>query len=70
MMRNNTTTTVITSRMWIKPPKVCADTMPNSHRINSSIAMVSSIRFRLPMVQPPHSMGIGGHAVCTLAYAR
>jgi hypothetical protein len=42
MMRTNTTTTAITSRMWMKPPKVCADTMPNSQRINSSMAMVSS----------------------------
>ena len=49
--RTSTTTTAITRRIWMKPPKVCDDTIPSSHKINSSIAIVSSNFISSPQLQ-------------------
>jgi len=52
--RTNTTTTATTRRIWIKPPKVCEDTIPGDQTINSSIAMVSSNSISSPGLPHGH----------------
>src|SRR5437660_3537969 len=42
-MRTSTAITASTSRMWMNPPKVYELTMPSSHKIRSTTAIVQSI---------------------------